>query len=310
MVNYAYNGDDQRVGQGSGGALAGELYAGASAGSPLLQNGEGTYTPGVSQHGSGGSAYFAADALGSTRGITGSTGAATDSLVYDAFGETLSRSGSTATPVQFAGTSGYQADTATGLLLLGHRYYDASVGRFLSSDPAQAGSNWYAYCDNNPLVRVDPTGHNKRFVISLPSDPSELPGFTRINHGKDGDDMYQRWICGDDFNIGLEFHVGVPGLPGERGHDHYHWIIRAPIDGPDVPPAEKAHYKKQRVHMRPGSTVESPEYPDPSPPDVADPGPPPSPYAGTDPSGDPNGGGAPLSDGPIPFPDQGNEEQF
>ena len=32
------------------------------------------------------------------------------------------------------------------------------MGRFLSSDPAQAGSNWYAYCDNNPLVRVDPTG--------------------------------------------------------------------------------------------------------------------------------------------------------
>ena len=43
-------------------------------------------------------------------------------------------------------------------MLLGHRYYDASLGRFLSSDPAQAGSNWYAYCDNNPLVRVDPTG--------------------------------------------------------------------------------------------------------------------------------------------------------
>jgi RHS repeat-associated protein len=60
--------------------------------------------------------------------------------------------------VQFAGTSGYQADATTGLLLLGHRYYDASIGRFLSSDPAQAGSNWYAYCDNNPLVRVDATG--------------------------------------------------------------------------------------------------------------------------------------------------------
>ncbi len=74
MVNYAYNGDDQRVGQGSGGALTGELFAGASAGSPLLQNSDGTYTPGVSQHGTGGSAYFAADALGSTRGITGGTG--------------------------------------------------------------------------------------------------------------------------------------------------------------------------------------------------------------------------------------------
>ncbi len=79
-------------------------------------------------------------------------------MQYDAFGETLTRSGSTATPVQFAGTSGYHADAATGLLLLGHRYYDASIGRFLSSDPAQAGSNWYAYCDNNPLVRLDPTG--------------------------------------------------------------------------------------------------------------------------------------------------------
>ena len=43
-------------------------------------------------------------------------------------------------------------------MLLGHRYYDASLGRFLSSDPAQSGSNWYAYCDNDPLVRVDPTG--------------------------------------------------------------------------------------------------------------------------------------------------------
>ena len=60
--------------------------------------------------------------------------------------------------MQFAGTSGYQADATTGLLLLGHRYYDASIGRFLSSDPAQAGSNWYAYCDSNPLVRIDPTG--------------------------------------------------------------------------------------------------------------------------------------------------------
>ena len=65
------------------------------------------------------------------------------------------RSGSTATPVQFAGTSGYQADAATGLLLLGQRYYDATIGRYLSSDLAKAGSNWYAYCDNNPLVRQD-----------------------------------------------------------------------------------------------------------------------------------------------------------
>ncbi len=43
-------------------------------------------------------------------------------------------------------------------MLLGHRYYDASVGRFISEDPIQAGDNWYAYCDNNPLKAIDPSG--------------------------------------------------------------------------------------------------------------------------------------------------------
>jgi RHS repeat-associated protein len=56
------------------------------------------------------------------------------------------------------GKSQYQTDTDSGLMLLGHRYYDASVGRFLSSDPAQAGNNWYKYCENNPLKEIDPLG--------------------------------------------------------------------------------------------------------------------------------------------------------
>jgi hypothetical protein len=43
-------------------------------------------------------------------------------------------------------------------MLLGHRYYDASTGRFLSADPAQAGTNWYDYCQNNPMTKVDPSG--------------------------------------------------------------------------------------------------------------------------------------------------------
>ena len=33
-----------------------------------------------------------------------------------------------------------------------------SIGRFISSDPAKAGTNWYAYCLNNPLHGADPTG--------------------------------------------------------------------------------------------------------------------------------------------------------
>jgi RHS repeat-associated protein len=56
------------------------------------------------------------------------------------------------------GKGQYQTDNDSGLMLLGHRYYDASVGRFISSDPAKAGNNWYAYCANNPLRRTDRSG--------------------------------------------------------------------------------------------------------------------------------------------------------
>jgi hypothetical protein len=39
-----------------------------------------------------------------------------------------------------------------------NRWYDAETGRFISEDPARDGNNWYAYCGNSPLSRIDPTG--------------------------------------------------------------------------------------------------------------------------------------------------------
>ena len=56
------------------------------------------------------------------------------------------------------GKSQYQKDRESGLMLLGHRYYDQSTGRFLSEDPVGDGANWFAYCANNPLMAVDPSG--------------------------------------------------------------------------------------------------------------------------------------------------------
>ena len=89
--------------------------------------------------------------------MTDGTQGATDGLRFDGFG--LPVAGSTPTPFGFVGGSQYQTDGDTGLLLLGHRYYDASVGRFLTADPAKAGNNWYVYCGNNPLNGVDPLGY-------------------------------------------------------------------------------------------------------------------------------------------------------
>ena len=68
------------------------------------------------------------------------------------------RTGTTPTPFGFVGAQQYQTDTDSGLMLLGHRYYDPSIGRFISSDPAHAGDNWYDYCRNKPSGSTDPMG--------------------------------------------------------------------------------------------------------------------------------------------------------
>lgn len=38
------------------------------------------------------------------------------------------------------------------------RYYEASTGRFVSEDPSRDGANWFAYCQSNPILSVDPDG--------------------------------------------------------------------------------------------------------------------------------------------------------
>src|SRR5262249_44991609 len=121
---------------------------------------QGGFSGLVSERASGTSKYYHADQLGSTRGITNSSQTVTDSREYDSFGLVISSAGSTATPFKFAGGSGYQADADSGLMLLGARYYDASVGRFISRDPIgyEGGLNLYGYCENDPVDDVDPGG--------------------------------------------------------------------------------------------------------------------------------------------------------
>jgi RHS repeat-associated protein len=51
--------------------------------------------------------------------------------------------------------TGRQFDVETGLYYYRARYYSPDLGRFLQTDPVGYG---YAYCGNNPLNAVDPTG--------------------------------------------------------------------------------------------------------------------------------------------------------
>ena len=142
---------------------------GSSPASPVLKDGNAIYTPGVSEHRGSTSKFYHGDALGSTRGITDSSQSVTNSQLFDAFGNTVSRTGTTPTPFGFDGKEQYQSDSDSGLQLLGHRYYDPSIGRFLSQDPIHDGTNWYAYADNNPLVETDATG------LQPPKDGTKPP---------------------------------------------------------------------------------------------------------------------------------------
>ena len=156
--SFAYNGLGLRVSKNDSAGAFAYVCDGTDVASAVLKDGKATFTPGLSERRGTVSKFTHKDALGSTRGITDTAQATTDAILYDAFGMTVSRTGTTPTPFGFVGGAQYQTDADSGLMLLGHRYYDASIGRFISEDPIQAGTNWYAYCDNNPLKAIDPSG--------------------------------------------------------------------------------------------------------------------------------------------------------
>jgi|GEM_PF-6200313 len=95
--------------------------------------------------------------------------------------------------VGYGGPYGYQTDPDTGLMLLGHRFYDPSVGRFLTRDPIKDGRNWYGYGGGygNPVNSVDPDGLMPFQADVVPTD--EGLGW---NHGLPGNDPWCDFFAG------------------------------------------------------------------------------------------------------------------
>ena len=90
--------------------------------------------------------------------MTNSSQTVTASLTLSAFGQTVASSGSSTSAYQFGATSGYRSEGDAGLTLVGCRFYDAQVGRFITRD-TYLDQAPYAYCDGDPVNATDPSGH-------------------------------------------------------------------------------------------------------------------------------------------------------
>ena len=102
--------------------------------------------------------YYHADFRGSIVAMTDANQTITHKYAYDPFGSLISKEEPTgdSNPFRYVGQYGVIQD-ATNRYFMRARYYDPSVGRFISEDPI-AAANLYPYAGNNPINGIDPVG--------------------------------------------------------------------------------------------------------------------------------------------------------
>ena len=85
-------------------------------------------------------------------------------------------------------------DKETDSIYLRARYYNPVLGRFTTEDPAKDGLNWYVYCDNNPVMFVDPTGETLKDAVygSLETLDSNIFSGAAT--------LIAEWLTGQEYN--------------------------------------------------------------------------------------------------------------
>jgi RHS repeat-associated protein len=94
------------------------------------------------------------DASGSVLALADSSGALVTQYSYDPFGNTTTSGAVNGNPSQYTGRD----NEGNGLYYYRARYYNPSLGRFISEDPAGDGLNFYAYAGDDPIDFSDPFG--------------------------------------------------------------------------------------------------------------------------------------------------------
>jgi len=118
--------------------------------------------------------YYQDDHEGSVTHLTDASGVVIESYRYDAFGKPTIYNGPTQVPANQITTSTYgnrflftgrEYVSLFGIYEYRNRAYHPGLGRFMSEDPKgfDAGdNNFFRYCGNDPIDRVDPDGQYGR----------------------------------------------------------------------------------------------------------------------------------------------------
>ena len=117
---------------------------------------------------------FRKNLQGDVTGIYDMSGTLVGEYEYDAWGNLLNEPESDVLlwgPFRYRG---YYYDASIGLYYLNSRYYDPETGRFLNEDLVSyldpetlGGINPYAYCLNDPVNNIDPSGHSILLTFAI-----------------------------------------------------------------------------------------------------------------------------------------------
>jgi RHS repeat-associated protein len=230
-VTIVYDGDGNRVSETVGGATVSYLVAEVNpTGYPqVVQERQNQFGPilknyewGLQLIAEGDLSqsplhYYGMDGHGSVRYLTDTTGKITDTYDYDAFGNLISQTGTTANNYLFAGE---QFDPALGVYYNRARFYDPKNGRFLNADPSEGTQDdpvslhKYLYARNNPVSLIDPSGLDFLSDFEAGAEVQrEIGQKFRDQFGSNNACVDQQIISIIASNCGVDRIVGLP-FPG------------------------------------------------------------------------------------------------
>src|SRR3989338_500185 len=116
---------------------------------------------------SSGTYYYHKDHLGSNSLVTDEEGDIVYSSDYEPYGSSFNEEG------EERYTYNNKELDSSGLYYYGARYYDSSLGRFISADPIKDYLfSPYVYVRDNPMKYVDPSGMEKKRALIIAASPS------------------------------------------------------------------------------------------------------------------------------------------